>query len=81
MTLATHVAVNAGVTKGGPIVWPLDGMTIVTACIGLRMLVGLALAEATWKAWFYFFLPIPFVVGINWLEGMMRNPPPWFNVF
>ena len=80
MALATHVAVFPGNTKGGPHFWTLDGMTVVTVFIGLRMLVGLALAEKTWKAWFYFLLPIPFAVGINWLEGVMRNPPSWFSV-
>jgi hypothetical protein len=81
MALATQVAVFPGNTKGGPNFWTLDGMTVVTACIGLRMLVGLALAEKTWKAWLYFLLPIPFAVEINWLEGVVRNPPPWISVW
>ena len=77
MVVATHVAVIPGNTRIGPQFWKIDGMTVVSVCVGLRLVVGLALAEKTWKAWFYFFLPIPFAITINWLGGVVLNPPDW----
>lgn len=80
MALVTQIAVFPGSTKSGTNFWTLDGMTVVTACIGLRLLVGLALAERRWKAWFYFFLSIPFAIVIVWIEQVARNPPPWLDM-
>jgi hypothetical protein len=77
MVVATHIAVFPGNTPVGPQFWKIDGMTVVSVGIGLRLVVGMALAEETWKAWFYFFLPIPFAIAINWLEGVVLNPPAW----
>ncbi len=39
-------------------------------CVAGRMLIGLALAEKNWKAWFYLFLPIGLTVLTNVFAGM-----------
>ena len=79
VAFATQVFVFPGNTKLGPQFWKLDAVTVVEALIGVRMLVGLALAEKNWKAWYYLVLPIVVAVVVEWLGRVVLNPPKWMS--